>query len=207
MSTALPPGFTMGCSPNWMIAMNMAEMKRLSREQVPKVPLGQIEVPARFTAEIRTIAGGVGEPWWVALYMSVDSEYGTVRIDGGFASGLELEAALRSLTKMRPLEWWKKRALMRLVEAMAFASSFDHGGPNDEELPRLWADLNQISAMRLSGRRNQVTREMLEEVAAVYTNAAKNPTAAVHEHFGPHISYRTAARYVSLAKDAGLITR
>ena len=50
----------------------------------------------------------------------------------------------------------------------------------------------------------RMTDEHLREVADIYSRALEKPTRAVHDHFAP-VSYSTAARWVSHARQRGFL--
>ncbi|HEY0870544.1 MAG TPA: hypothetical protein VGD55_09100, partial [Acidothermaceae bacterium] len=62
--------------------------------------------------------------------------------------------------------------------------------------------INEIRDARRSGRR-RVTPDLLVRVAAVHADHADRPVEAVQDAF--QTAYRTAARYVQLARAQGLI--
>ncbi len=190
-----------------------AAYKGARREFQPIVKFGRVTVPRAFEMTVMPKGPNMSEdPEWAVtlMYEVLTPEDGSgVVLTGVISSPIEVDSALDELRARRPLDWWKRLALMRIAYD-AFDHILEQTEPPlaEEELEARTAFLaNNIRAALetpLAKRRNRITQSHLAEVARIYRAAVEvgtPPTRAVEEKM--HVSHSTAARWVGQARKAG----
>lgn len=189
------------------------------REQADLVPAGSVMLPRKFFVHVTTPDGVT-----VILQFAV-SDDGDVHLPEVHAPRGNVPQALDALREIRPLDFWRRYAITKLV-ARVLAEQLRTEHPDGEDVPGvesvlLGSDEDGVPPARVYlpgvaeiersarsvpvlGRRNRITDQHLTDVATVYRNAdaaGRPPTRAVAEHF--QTSHSTAARWVGLARQAG----
>ncbi len=162
------------------------------------VEVGDRRVPR--TIEV-TFPGADGQP---SLEMTLDSSSGVPRCTdlriSAQQDGREVRTTdLRAVTIEDWLEVIVSAAAEVVVSRAGAATTTTAAVQTDAERK---ASLSVIRDARRSARR-RVTPDLLERVATVYRQALDRPVEAVQAAFGT--SYRTAARYVQMARQQGFL--
>jgi hypothetical protein len=132
----------------------------------------------------------------ILLYEVVDER---MELCGLIADPIEVPEALDYLRRRRPLNEWKRHALLELAAGRALGSERGEG---------IGDVIERAGRVPMAQRRNRITPEHLAEVARIYREAweaGEHPTIAVQNYFG--ISHSTAARWVGQARRAGHLGR
>jgi hypothetical protein len=182
----------------------------------PIVKFGRVTVPRAFQMTVMPKDSSLSkEPqpgvWAVTLmYEALTPEDGSgIVLTGVISSPIEVDDALAELRARRPLDWWKRLALMQIAYD-AFDHLLERQYPplDEEELEERTAFLaNNLRAAieaPLAKRYNRITQSHLAEVARIYraaVEAGKPPTQTVAEQL--QASHSTAARWVGQARKAG----
>lgn len=181
-----------------------------------RVKLGTLDVPAAFQLWVSSTKAPDDGGWAIALMFSVDEETQEVHFTAALSGSMDLSDALERVKAVRPMTWWKRKALLSLTIdsqerqlAEISGTHWDQMTPeqqsaDDAGMQAIWNRVQAVRAIPLTRRRDRVTSALLKEVANVYRTAWKggtNPTTAVAEHF--YKSHSTAARWVGLARKSG----
>jgi len=162
------------------------------------IQIGMLWVPWHF----HVVVNHKTDPWSVTLLFRVDNE--EVVLAGAWGSGSELPELLDLIRSYRPLQWWKRWTLLRVVADLTErATDLMVSGDVDAFTENQNRGLRSVP---LNRRRNRITHQHLQEVAEVYRgawDAGAPPTQAVANHFA--VSHSTAAHYVSRAREAGVL--
>jgi hypothetical protein len=179
-------------------------------ETVKQTKLGELLVPELFELEVVEHDGRHPDnpPLVINLLFAVVDERvelrGLIAPPRGVAGDPPLEVldALNHLRDQRPLDGWKRVALISLAAGQARDALGASDSPDDEEgAETLFEAHDRANRTRVAQRRNRITAEHLASVASVYREAWKageHPTIAVESHFG--VSHSTAARWVGQAR-------
>ncbi|BFM23490.1 hypothetical protein [Microbacterium sp. che218] len=167
---------------------------------VEDVPFGRGFIPEFFTVQIEPDEGpnGVDDDYWsLDLYFQVEPGADTSELRIARCNQRDLSSTLDLVREKWALTIWRNWAHLTLLlggEARARVSS---SGEKD-------AALDILSTTRPRKRkRTSITEAHLEAVAQVYLAAPQKPTLAVERHF--ITNHSTAARWVGLARKAGLL--
>lgn len=176
-------------------------------EALKLVPVGDRLVPERIdvtfpsTADLPSLALVIevrsGVPQCTSLHIDATEDSREVRsLD---LSAVRIEDWIEELTALAS---WKIEPTPGYVPGKGHPTvSRTHGGPAGAADER--AGRSAVRNARRAARRT-VTPQLLEAVAKVYrANIDNKPTNAVEASFA--VSYRTAGRYVQLARGAGLL--
>lgn len=136
---------------------------------------------------------------------------GQPELVGAMSWGAETHVALDRVFSAKPLQFWKRRALLMLAAWGANSEGVSGLDAIDQLLTpegaaEAWGRVRSALEVSTSSRKDRVTPEVLAEVAEVYRTAWKagrNPTKTVAEHF--HKSHSTAARWVGQARKIGAL--
>lgn len=156
------------------------------------------------------IGSGVMLPEVFTARIEVEGDH-SVELDIAVDHGTPVCNAVRILRNPnRPSLTGRETRRLPLAEWVSYACSIagvaNQGATTTDEP---WQSEGYRAAVenvaRRSRRRNvRATPDFLAEVARIYRANADAPVEAVREYFGP-IGHSTAARYVKLARDAGLL--
>jgi hypothetical protein len=159
------------------------------------------------------IGNGVDLPAAFTATFAIENDH-TVSMDIAVEDGAPVCNALRvNRAEGRPSLSGHELRRFPLAEWVSFACSMvgfaNQGGIRTTDAK--WASEEYRAAVegvvRQARRRNRrATPEFLRDVARVYRAAESAPVEAVRETFGP-MGHSTAARYVKLARDEGLLPR
>jgi hypothetical protein len=142
------------------------------------------------------------ENWHLHLALKVIPYENNSRIFHAEAYNRDLVSAVDHVRGLWPISTWKRWAhMVLLVGGEYLADGKLSASTPQAEVTHALSQLTS-SPPRVR-RRTSVTDDHLQEVAITYLNAPHKPTLAVKEHF--HTSHSTAARWVGLARKAGLI--
>jgi len=176
-------------------------------EALKLVPLGDRLVPERIdvtfpsTADLPSLAMVIevrdGVPQCTSLH--IDATEGSREVRSLDLSAVRIEDWIEELTALAS---WKIEPTQGYVPGEGYPTvSRTYGGPAGAAHER--AGRTAVRNARRAARRT-VTPQLLEAVAKVYrANIDNKPTDAVQVSFA--VSYRTAGRYVQLARGAGLL--
>lgn len=184
--------------------------------QVTPVANRETYIPSHFEMRVQPSDAREGTRETVLLFLAKN--------DGITLAGVlseddeDVTVALKRLTKLGSVDWWKREALDQLAGSAIVEESIDKMDPDGDRSYRGITEENaasihaetgrrmkeasaQIWGMPLSRRRNRVTDDLLLQVAKVYRDAwdaGQPPTKAVIAHF--HVSPSTAGRWVGMAR-------
>lgn len=168
-------------------------------ESVEDVDFGRGRIPEFFTVQIEPdgVFGGDGEYWNLDLFFQVDRGADNSELRYARCNQRDLGSVFDLVRDAWPLSTWRSWAHMTLLlggDRQAWQATEDEVGNA----------LAVLSATRpRKRRRTSITDEHLEAVAKIYLAAPEKPTLAVERHF--ITNHSTAARWVGLARKAGLI--
>lgn len=208
----LPEGCTVYAQPGWLPRRGPADTEL--------VTAGGVLLPRCFYVLVKT-------PDDVTVVLQFAVEDGEVRLPQVRSKPLDVPHALDDLRKIRPIEFWRRYVITKMV-ARQLATQLRDEHADDAEaadvesvllggdgmpdtrvfLPSLTDIAETSSRVPVSGRRNRITDKHLTEVAEVYKAAdvdGRPPTRAVADHF--RTSHSTAARWVGLARSRGILPR
>lgn len=173
-----------------------------------RVPFGKTKLPARFLVDIQPHPwpDDPEDRWSLILVCEVVPGRDTSEVVQAVAVGRDLVWTLDHVKKKWPIskiKLWAHASLIlgliagRYPVAVEYYARPTGGFLLDRAMSLL------LTASPQKRRRTTVTDDHLSAVAAVYLGAPEKPTMAVASHF--HASHSTAARWVGLARKAGLI--
>lgn len=151
---------------------------------------------------------------------------GEIHLSNVMTTHIDVPAGLDRMRRAAPMESWKRLAVIEMAKFLASADPDDLRKQNAEsglgEMRASWAKAARSWQSRIRGvaeenvlaaqqaplkrRRNRITREHLEAVAAVYRAADASgtpPTRAVQQRFAT--SHSTAAKWVAAARKQGIL--
>lgn len=199
---ANPPGYRITFTRGWTIAHD-------TPETVKDVPLGQGMQPQRFEVIVRATTDD-DDFWGVLMFLIADGE---IRLAAILSPNEDADVAADRIRALRPIAWWKRKALISLVLDKAvdytemvssiYQATFGMNAADASQWTDKWLynQMQSAADVPVTRRRDRVTDSMLQETAQVYRaawEAGDNPTQAVAKHFGK--THSTAARYVGLAR-------
>lgn len=180
-----------------------------------RIEVTLVSSPDRWPALSMVIEARNGAPQCVALCLAVHPEGREIRrvdllkirledwVDEVVAlAALEVSTGSDGSATVRPSASRRLRGASSVVDLSLseFASTLESGHYDEDEIREA---RNAIRAAR-SGARRTITDELLAQVAGTYRqNVSDRPVKAVEHAFGT--SHRTAARWVGLAREAGLL--
>ncbi|NEN07610.1 hypothetical protein G3T36_17270 [Diaminobutyricibacter tongyongensis] len=171
-------------------------------ERVKNVQVGRSTVPGIFYVFVRRDDESQdASPIAIALNFIVHE--GEPFLMNVVSVGLEVDEALKLVKSLRPLSWWKSKAILQLV----FQRTDDDDDLDEQEkMRRHYEALLAVKDLPATRRRDRVTDALLKEVAEVYRQAwadGENPTQEVAKHFFK--SHSTAARWVGMSRKKGYL--
>lgn len=173
------------------------------------IQIGSIYIPERF--ELRVSDAGRDQRH-VSLLMWINPQSKETELPAVVAHRIDVDAALDWLRRLRPIPWWLTKARLHLaiqsfeaLEGRNVERIYDH---EQELLSRFGISVDRAVFERQPTvrRRNRVTTALLSDVATIYRAALADgnpPTKAVSD--AKNVPHSTAARYVGLARKAGLL--
>jgi hypothetical protein len=176
-------------------------------EAAKPTKLGELWVPALFelwVIEYDPKHPPPGEDPQLVVILRYEVVDERMELRGLISDPLEVPEALDYLRKRRPLNEWKRYALITLAGGQADAALDTSDFPKGERGKIVGEAMRRAGEVSMAQRRNRITPEHLEKVAGVYREAwraGEHPTIAVEKHFG--VSHSTAARWVGQARRAG----
>lgn len=159
--------------------------------------------PAFFQMTVSVPSEDGGRGWMLWFGLSPVDHRATLY---GVLGTRDVDQALTELLKLRPLEWWKTKALVQLAQQQLYVELEGvTEDPTDQEfLSMLSRAVTPPLSVSQGRRNNRITDDLLRDVASVYREAlrvGRPPTKAVEEEF--HTSRPNAAKWVKRARAAG----
>jgi hypothetical protein len=180
----------------------LAKTREITEAAKP-TKLGELWVPERFELWVIEYDREHPPPEEPELVIILLYEVADERMElrGLISDPIEVPEALDYLRKRRPLNEWKRYALITLAGGQADAALDTSDLPKRERAKIVGEAMERAGQLPVAQRRNRITPEHLAEVANVYREAwraGEHPTIAVQKHFG--VSHSTAARWVGQAR-------
>lgn len=204
-----PDGWIIGTYPGW--SPDPLELNHKARaairpaiEQAVRgdelIPWGDRTFPAMFTLD----AVNPSQKVTAKLFFMLNVEH-EVQLRGAVSGTGEIDDILRALFRLRPLDWWKRKAITQLGLARDLPEGVNIDGDaisgsvvDYEDWMRGVLAPASITQQR---RNNRITPSLLKEVAEVYRSATaegRAPTTAVADYFS--ITRENAAKWVGRAR-------
>jgi hypothetical protein len=173
--------------------------------------IGYTLIPTRFLLAVRTPATGDG-----AVILDFAAKNGAASIAAIRGAGVDLTEHLVPVVTAKTSAEWSKYAQWRIVHFLVDTDP-THGDPDsiaaiEKEVRPLLDALQGSHGTQTRSRNNsfglrrRITNDHLNQVAAVYQQAAdrgEGPTRAVANHFG--VAHSTAAKWAGHARTRGLL--